>query len=120
MRGLHREKIRGELSSPENRMCTKEERQRKRLMKRFVPTSMELPPEKVAKFLDKDQLALYTLIWNRFVASQAAPALFDSTTADIRCGSLLFRVSGSIMKFEGFLKIYSEGKRKRDDSRRRG
>ncbi len=74
------------------------------------PTSMALPPEKVAKFLDKDQLSLYTLIWNRFVASQAAPALFDFTTADIRCGTLLFRVSGSIMKFEGFLKIYSEGK----------
>lgn len=74
------------------------------------PTSMELPPEKVARYLEKDQLALYTLIWNRFVASQAAPALFDFTTADIRCGTLLFRVSGSIMKFEGFLKIYSEGK----------
>jgi DNA topoisomerase I len=74
------------------------------------PTSMGLPPEKVAKFLDKDQNALYSLIWNRFVASQAAPALFDFTTADIRCGTLLFRVSGSIMKFEGFLKIYSEGK----------
>jgi DNA topoisomerase I len=74
------------------------------------PTSMELPPEKVARFLDKDQLSLYTLIWNRFVASQTAPALFDFTTADIQCGTLVFRVSGSIMKFEGFLKIYSEGK----------
>jgi DNA topoisomerase I len=74
------------------------------------PTSMDLPPEKVAGFLDKDQKALYTLIWNRFVASQAAPALFDLTTASIKCGSLSFRVTGSVLKFDGFMKIYSEAK----------
>jgi DNA topoisomerase-1 len=74
------------------------------------PTSMDLPPEKVARFLDKPQLALYTLIWNRFVASQAAPAVFDMTIATIRCGSLIFRVTGSIMKFEGFIRIYSQEK----------
>ncbi len=74
------------------------------------PTSMDLPPEKVSKFLDKDQKALYTLIWNRFLASQAAPAIFDMTTANISCGKLLFRVTGSVLKFDGFLKIYSEEK----------
>ena len=74
------------------------------------PTSMELPPEKVARFLDKHQLALYTLIWNRFVASQAAPAVFDMTVATIRSGVLLFRVTGSIMKFDGFIAIYSQDK----------
>lgn len=74
------------------------------------PTSMDLTPEKVAKFLDKNQLALYTLIWNRFVASQAAPAVFDQTTVNISSGNLMFRVSGSIMKFDGFLKIYGQTK----------
>ena len=74
------------------------------------PTSMELPPEKVSRFMDKAQSALYTLIWNRFVASQAAPAVFDLTTANIRSGKLLFRVTGSVMKFDGFMKIYSQEK----------
>jgi len=74
------------------------------------PTSMELPPEKVARFMDKAQSALYTLIWNRFVASQAAPAVFDLTTANIRSGKLLFRVTGSVMKFDGFMRIYSQEK----------
>ena len=74
------------------------------------PTSMELPPEKVSRFMDKAQSALYTLIWNRFVASQAAPAVFDLTTANIRSGKLLFRVTGSVMKFDGFIKIYSQEK----------
>jgi len=73
------------------------------------PTSMDFAPEKVARFLDKAQLALYTLIWNRFVASQTAPAVFDMTTANIRSGKLLFRVTGSIMKFDGFLRIYGQG-----------
>lgn len=74
------------------------------------PTSMELTPDKVAKFLDKQQLALYTLIWNRFVASQTTPALFDMTTANIRSGDLVFRVTGSVMKFDGFMRIYGIGK----------
>ncbi|MEW6350210.1 MAG: type I DNA topoisomerase [Thermodesulfobacteriota bacterium] len=72
------------------------------------PTSADRPPEKVKRFLDKHQLALYTLIWNRFVASQMAPAVFDQTTADIDAGTLSFRVSGSVMKFDGFLKIYRQ------------
>lgn len=74
------------------------------------PTSMDYTPEKVARFLDKNQLALYTLIWNRFLASQAAAAVFDLTTASIAAGPLTFRVTGSVMKFEGFLKIYGYAK----------
>ena len=74
------------------------------------PTSMDLTPEKVSRFLDRDQLALYTLIWNRFVASQAAAAVFDMTTANISCGRMLFRVTGSVMKFDGFLRIYGDRK----------
>lgn len=70
------------------------------------PTSMDLPPQKVAKHLERDQLALYGLIWNRFVASQMAPALFDRTSAEIGNGDLTFRVTGSVMRFDGFLKLY--------------
>lgn len=72
------------------------------------PTSMERTPAKVAPYLDKAQLSLYTLIWNRFVASQTAPAVFDVTTANIKSGNLLFRVTGSVLRFDGFLKIYAQ------------
>ena len=72
------------------------------------PTSLERPPEAVAKFLDKDQLALYKLIWNRFIACQMAPALFDQTTASIDNGDLVFRVTGSVQKFDGFLRVYQQ------------
>ena len=71
------------------------------------PTSMDRPPEKVAPFLDKAQLALYTLIWNRFVASQAAAAIFDMTTVVIAAGTLRFRATGTVMRFDGFTRIYS-------------
>ncbi|MGC8605525.1 MAG: type I DNA topoisomerase, partial [Desulfomonilaceae bacterium] len=57
------------------------------------PTSLDFPPERVASFLDKQQRDLYTLIWNRFLASQAAPAIFYMTTANIINGDLLFRVT---------------------------
>jgi len=80
------------------------------------PTSMEQTPEKVSTYLDKAQSALYTLIWNRFVASQAAPAIFDMTTALIKSGTLLFRVSGSVMKFDGFMKIVGITKDEQTDS----
>jgi len=55
---------------------------------------------------------LYTLIWNRFVASQMRPAVFDQTLVDIGVGDTTFRASGQIMKFEGFIRVYTEG---RDD-----
>ncbi|MGA8832815.1 MAG: type I DNA topoisomerase, partial [Desulfomonilaceae bacterium] len=71
------------------------------------PTSLDFPPERVATFLDKQQRDLYSLIWNRFLASQAAPATFFMTTANIEAGDLLFRVTGSIMKFDGFTRIYA-------------
>jgi DNA topoisomerase I len=71
------------------------------------PTSLEFTPERVAPFLDKQQKDLYSLIWNRFLASQASPALFYMTTANISAGGLLFRVTGSVMKFDGFTRIYS-------------
>src|SRR5205809_418713 len=79
------------------------------------PTAMEYEPERVASHLDKDELALYTLIWNRFVASQMESAVYDATAVDVEAGSCRFRATGQILKFDGFIRVYTEG---RDDEQR--
>ncbi len=80
------------------------------------PTSSMRTPDSVASFLGKDELALYKLIWQRFVASQMMPALLDQTTIDISAGPrYLFRATGSVMKFNGFLAVYEEGKDEKDE-----
>jgi DNA topoisomerase-1 len=76
------------------------------------PTSVWRTPEKMSAILKRDELRLYTLIWNRFVASQMSAAVFDQTTVDIAASAYTFRASGSVLKFAGFTKIYEEG---RDD-----
>ncbi len=73
------------------------------------PTSTEYPPDQVGAFLSKEELALYTLIWNRFVASQMVPAVFDQTAIDISAADTTFRASGQVMKFDGFIRVYTEG-----------
>ncbi len=77
------------------------------------PTFVEKTPESIRSYLSKDQHALYGLIWRRFIASQMKPAILDVTTVDINAGRYTFRVSGSIIKFKGFMSVYMEGK---DDS----
>jgi DNA topoisomerase-1 len=84
------------------------------------PTSMEYSPDDVAKYLAEDELKLYRLIWNRFVACQMTPAVFDQTTIDISArgkdsSEYLFRATGSVLKFGGFLKVYEEGKDQSDE-----
>ncbi len=80
------------------------------------PTSAERTPDKLAPYLGKDELALYRLIWQRFVASQMMPAIFDQTTIDISAGEkYAFRATGSVIKFDGFLAVYEEGKDEKDD-----
>jgi DNA topoisomerase-1 len=79
------------------------------------PTSMAYAPEVVEKYLAEDEMKLYRLIWNRFVASQMMPALFDQTTIDVTTKGIdgveyTFRATGSVPKFDGFLKVYQEGK----------
>jgi len=74
------------------------------------PTDVTRLPERVAQSLNRDQERLYKLIWQRFVASQMAPAVFDVVTVDIAARSYTFRATGSTMKFDGFLRVYSEGK----------
>jgi len=81
------------------------------------PTSLELDPASVRKYLSKDELNLYTLIWNRFVASQMEVALFDTTTADIEAGRFTFRANGAVMKFPGWMKIYQDDEAARKKSR---
>jgi len=72
------------------------------------PTDVSRTPEKVAPFLDKGLLALYTLIWKRFVASQMAAAEFDKTAVTIRAGRFQLKANGSIQRFPGFLSLYEE------------
>jgi DNA topoisomerase-1 len=74
------------------------------------PTSLEWTPERVAPFFDamgeRDMLRLYELIWNRFVACQMVPAVYDQTAADITAGRATFRATGSVLKFPGYLAVY--------------
>src|SRR6266481_3645326 len=70
------------------------------------PTEVSRTPEDVRKYLEDDVFKLYQLIWQRFVASQMLPAVYDQTTIDINAGDYTFRTTGSIMKFDGFLKVY--------------
>jgi DNA topoisomerase-1 len=84
------------------------------------PTSMAFAPEVVEKYLAEDEMKLYRLIWNRFVASQMVPALFDQTTIDVSAKGkngveYLFRATGSVKKFDGYLKVYEEGKDQIDE-----
>jgi DNA topoisomerase-1 len=72
------------------------------------PTSALRVPDDLRSFLDRDHHALYQLIWARFVASQMRPAIFDVTTADIQAADFMLRASGSVLKFDGFLKVYAE------------
>jgi DNA topoisomerase-1 len=72
------------------------------------PTSVEHTPSSMAKILKRDELRLYTLIWERFVASQMSAAVFDQTTVDIAAGKFTFRASGSVLKFAGFTAVYEE------------
>src|SRR5262245_57306613 len=74
------------------------------------PTEVARTPDSLAKFLKPEELKLYRLIWQRFVASQMTPAVFDQTTIDINAGRFVFRATGSVQKFDGFLKIYQEGR----------
>jgi DNA topoisomerase-1 len=74
------------------------------------PTDVTRTPDSMRRFLGPDEFRLYKLIWQRFVASQMTPAVFDQTTVDIAAGEYLLRATGSIEKFNGFRAVYEEGK----------
>ncbi|RBP95234.1 DNA topoisomerase I [Cytobacillus firmus] len=73
------------------------------------PTSTLRSPASLKEFLSRDQLRLYRLIWERFVASQMAPAVMDTMSVDLKNGEVIFRATGSKVKFPGFMKVYVEG-----------
>lgn len=73
------------------------------------PTSVFRTPESIKDSLSKDQYKLYKLIWERFLASQMAAALYDTVTIDIKAGDYIFRATGSVLKFQGFMAVYIEG-----------
>ncbi|MBD3109456.1 type I DNA topoisomerase [Bacillus sp. AGMB 02131] len=73
------------------------------------PTSTFKDPLSVKEFLSRDQYRLYKLIWERFVASQMAPAILDTMSVDLQNNGIIFRANGSKVKFPGFMKVYVEG-----------
>jgi DNA topoisomerase-1 len=85
------------------------------------PTDASRTPESIARYLTEEQLKLYRLVWQRFVASQMTPAIFDVTTAKIAAVSAKtgktydFRLSGSVVRFDGFLKVYEVLEDKKED-----
>lgn len=83
------------------------------------PSSVARNPEEIKQYLQEDEYKVYKLIWQRFLASQMNPAIFDQTTVEIDAKgdkeTYRFRVTGSVLKFEGFLKVYEESKDSKDE-----
>ncbi|MFV0556654.1 MAG: type I DNA topoisomerase [Lactovum sp.] len=76
------------------------------------PSNVFYSPESISKYLNRDQLKLYTFIWNRFVASQMSDAIFDTVKATIVQNKVIFTASGSQVKFKGYLAIYNDEEKK--------
>jgi len=80
------------------------------------PTYLDLPPEAVTPHLSPEEAKLYRLIWERFVASQMAPAVYDATSADIEAGRAVYRASGSALKSPGYLAAYGISAEEEDET----
>jgi DNA topoisomerase-1 len=78
------------------------------------PTDLAYTPERVAKYLPQDQLRLYTLIYNRFVASQMTPAVFAVTNVEVRAAEGLFKAQGKVLKFDGYRRVLPPGGKQED------
>jgi DNA topoisomerase-1 len=104
---------------PEQPNAYKEKKEAQAAHEAIRPTSVALHPDKVKQYLKEDEYKVYKLIWQRFVASQIMPAVFDQTTVDIDAKAasetFWFRVTGSVLKFDGFLKVYEEAKDNKDE-----
>lgn len=79
------------------------------------PTTLDYEPEKIKDYLTREEYNIYKLIWDRFVASQMKPALFDVTDVDIRNGAYTLRASGEVLKFAGFLAVFQDSGTDEDD-----
>jgi DNA topoisomerase-1 len=104
---------------PEQPNAYKEKKEAQAAHEAIRPTSVVNHPDKIKQYLKEDEFKVYKLIWQRFVASQIMPAVFDQTTVDIDAKSgaetFWFRVTGSVLKFDGFLKVYEESKEGKDE-----
>jgi DNA topoisomerase-1 len=78
------------------------------------PTDVSRRPEQIQQYLEPDQYRLYQLIWQRFVASQMMPAVYDMTVVDFDLGEYLFRATGSVLVFDGYHTVYTEGREKEE------
>jgi len=78
------------------------------------PAGVDRRPQDLKPFLSKDELALYDLIWRRFVASQMTPAIFQMTTVDVAAGDYLFRATAQVLQFPGFTALYQESREGED------
>ncbi len=96
----------GPASKPESPRYFKSRRDTQDAHEAIRPTYLDLPPDEVAKHVEPDQARLYRLIWERFVASQMTPAVYDTTSAEITAGKAVYRASGSTLKFPGYLAAY--------------
>ena len=104
---------------PESANVYKEKKAAQAAHEAIRPTSAMRHPDQIKQYLKEDEFKVYKLIWQRFVASQITPAVFDQTTVDIDAKSgaetFWFRVTGSVLKFDGFLKVYEEAKDAKDE-----
>ncbi len=104
---------------PQTPNTYKEKKEAQAAHEAIRPTSAMRHPDQIKQYLKEDEFKVYKLIWQRFVASQINPAVFDQTTVDIdaKSGSdvFWFRVTGSVMKFDGFLRVYEESKEGKDE-----
>ena len=104
---------------PQTPNTYKEKKEAQAAHEAIRPTSAMRHPDQVKQYLKEDEFKVYKLIWQRFVASQINPAVFDQTTVDIDAKSasetFWFRVTGSVMKFDGFLRVYEESKEGKDE-----
>jgi DNA topoisomerase-1 len=104
---------------PETPNTYKEKKEAQGAHEAIRPTSAMRHPDQVKQYLKEDEYKVYKLIWQRFVASQINPAVFDQTSVDIDAKngneSFWFRVTGSVLKFDGFLRVYEESKEGKDE-----
>ncbi len=104
---------------PEQPNAYKEKKEAQAAHEAIRPTSALRHPDEIKQYLKEDEFKVYKLIWQRFVASQIMPAVFDQTNVDIDAKSgaeaFWFRVTGSVLKFDGFLKVYEESKEGKDE-----
>ena len=104
---------------PESPNTYKEKKDAQGAHEAIRPTSVVRHPDQIKQYLKEDEFKVYKLIWQRFVASQINPAVFDQTTVDIDAKNgadvFWFRVTGSVLKFDGFLKVYEESKEGKDE-----